>query len=249
MRFIVFCSQNNPRARFAERFSALRKWCKIDVMSIFLYPVYALFHLVLLFWGIWAWMKTKDMSLLITIGVSFGLVYDNLVLSIGIILPPGELLYYISFPRFILHQLVLPWIIYASYLCVLTAGISPLIRRSWVVLLSFIVMGLGIFTRVLPLKLEPVLMDGVYRYVFNGAAGPPIVSILAIGFSACMGFLLWRKLGWPWVFITSVLVFVGEGIPVEMIRRSVGSGGEVLFILAMIGTSEMFFKTKPTVNR
>ena len=108
---------------------------------------------------------------------------------------------------------------------------------------------LGIITRVLPLKLEHVLMDGVNRYVFNGAVGPPLVSILSIGFAAFVGFLLWRKLGWPWVFITSMLVFVGEGIPVEMIRRSVGSGGEVLFIFAMISTAVMLFKTRFTLKQ
>ncbi len=218
-------------------------------MSILLYPLYTFLHLALLIWGIRLWIRTKDLSVLITSAVAFGLVYDNLVLSIGIFLSPGELLYYISFPRFILHQLVLPWIIYASYLFVLKAQISPPGRSKWVILLSFVVMLLGIITRVLPLKLEPVVMDGVNRYVFNGAVGPPVVSILAIGFAGVMGFFLWKKLGWAWVFLTSVMVFVGEGIPVEMIRRSVGSGGEVLFIFAMLSTAVKFFKTRPALRQ
>ena len=66
----------------------------------------------------------------------------------------------------------------------------------------------------------------------EGASGPPIVSIVSIGFAGAMGLLLWIKNRWPWVFITALLVFIFEGIPIELVKRVAGSGAEVLFIMA-----------------
>jgi hypothetical protein len=76
-------------------------------------------------------------------------------------------------------------------------------------------------------------MDGVLRYVATNVSGPPIVSIVSIGFAGVMGIFLWRHAGWPWLTITALLVFIGEGIPSEAIRRVLGSGAEVLFMLVV----------------
>jgi hypothetical protein len=102
--------------------------------------------------------------------------------------------------------------------------------------LSIVVLVLGILTRIVPMDLQPSEMDGLSRYVDEGAAGPPVVSILAVGFAGVMGFLLWRKNKWPWLFLTTALVFIGEGIPVEAMRRVAGSGAEVLFMVTLIMT-------------
>ncbi len=207
-------------------------------MSIVLYPFYTVLHLALLIWGALLWRRTRRISTLIIVAVTFGLVYDNLILSIGNILGAGKLLHVLSVPRFLLHQLVLPWIIYASFEQVRLAGHSWAQRNStrWAIALSLLVMVLGILTRIVPMDLQLLEMDGINRYVDQGAAGPPVVSILAVGFAGVMGLLLWRENKWPWVFLTTVLVFIGEGIPVELVRRVMGSGAEVLFMLALLMT-------------
>jgi len=41
-----------------------------------------------------------------------------------------------------------------------------------------------------------------------------------------------------------VLVFIGEGVPVEIVRRIVGSGAEVLFIIAMLMTERWIEATQ-----
>ena len=80
------------------------------------------------------------------------------------------------------------------------------------------------------------MLDGVTRYVATGTKGPPLVSIFSIGFVGIVGLLLWRRNGWPWEFLAAVLVFVGEGVPVEWVRRILGSGFEVLFLATMLAT-------------
>lgn len=208
-------------------------------MSVLLYPSYTILHLALLAWGLESWRRTRRIGTLIIVAVTFGLVYDNLVLAIGATLGEGKLLFGLSVPRFVLHQLVLPWIIYAAFEQVRLAG-HPWAqgrRARWVIVfLVLVVMALGVLTRILPMDLHPVEMDGVVRYVDEGTVGPPIVSIVSIGFAGVTGFFLWRKNGWVWVLLTAVLVFIGEGLPMEGLRRLVGSGVEGLFIVAMLMT-------------
>jgi hypothetical protein len=178
---------------------------------------------------------------MLVVAVSFGLVYDNLILSVGGFLDGGQLLYALSVPRFILHQLVLPGIIWVTFEQVRLSGArwaQRILAERVIILLSIVVVILGIVTRLIPMHLQLVEMGGINRYMNKGASGPPIVSIASIGFAGAMGLFLWRKSKWPWTFLTALMVFVGEGIPIELIRRVVGSGAEILFIAALLTTEQ-----------
>ncbi len=107
-------------------------------------------------------------------------------------------------PRFVLHQLALPWIIYAAYDQARQAGQGWAQRPAsrWIaVAVSAAVMVAGIATRLWALHLEPEIMDGVLRYVAIGVAGPPIVSIVSIGLVTIGGLVFWRQQRWPWIFL------------------------------------------------
>lgn len=206
-------------------------------MSLVFYPLYAIVHLALLAWGITLWSHTKRASAFLIAAVAFGLMYDNLILSLGNLVGSSEFLYWLSVPRFVLHQLVLPWVIYAAFEQARRMGHAWAQGRvvRWVVgLVSFTVVLLGVLTRIVPMDLQLTEMDGVLRYVDAGAKGPPVVSIVSIGFAGGMGWLLWRKNRYAWLFLTALLVFIFEGIPSEWVRRILGSGAEVLFIVAML---------------
>jgi hypothetical protein len=206
-------------------------------MSLLLYTTYALSHLCLLLWGVIIWRRFRFLSTLLFAAILFGLFYDNLILALGNSIGPGEMLRALSVPRFVLHQLILPWLILGA-----AQQLARADRRHapgpqlWAVGLSALVMAAGIATRVAVLSLEAEVMDGVNRYVAVGTIGPPIVSIISVGFAGVTGFLLWRRHQWPWVFVTVVLAFIAEGIPVEAIRRVFGSGFEVLLMAALIET-------------
>ena len=208
-------------------------------MSTILYPLYTIAHLVVAGWGIAVWRLTRRIGTLLIVLVGLGVVYDNLILSLGNSLGAGPLLLGLSVPRFVLHQLILPWLIVAAFQQAKVAGHRWANHRSsgWIILaLTLVVMAAGISTRLISLNLEPAVMDGVTRYVAVGTKGPPLVSILSIGFVGVVGLLLWRRNGWPWEFLAAVLVFVGEGVPIEWVRRSLGSGFEVLFLAVMLAT-------------
>jgi len=208
-------------------------------MSIVLYSVYTLANLALIIWGVTVWRRTRRAGTLLIVLVTLGVAYDNLILSLGNALGAGTLLHGLSIPRFVLHQLILPWLIYAGFEQARVAGHHWAVHQAsrWVVLaLTLLVVGAGVLTRLAGLELEAEVMDGVTRYVAVGTVGPPLVSILSIGFVGVIGFLLWRRNGWPWEFWAAVLVFVGEGVPVEWVRRGLGSGFEVLFLAVMLAT-------------
>ena len=208
-------------------------------MSILLYSVYTLANLALVIWGITVWQQTRRTGTLLIVLVALGVAYDNLILSLGNALGAGSLLHGLSIPRYVLHQLALPWLIYAGFEQARVAGHSWANHRSskWVILaLTLLVLAAGVLTRLVGLELDAEVMDGVTRYVAVGTVGPPLVSILSIGFVGAVGLLLWRRNGWPWEFWAAVLVFVGEGVPVEWVRRGLGSGFEVLFLAVMLAT-------------
>jgi hypothetical protein len=208
-------------------------------LSIILYSLYTVAHLILAAWGIIVWRHTRRIGTLLIVLVALGVAYDNLILSLGNVLGSGALLLGFSVPRFVLHQLVLPWLIVSAFEQAKVAGHGWANRsasRGIILALTVVVIALGVLTRLVPLELEPQIMDGVTRYIAVGTVGPPLVSIVSIGFVGIVGLSLWRKEGWSWEFLATVLVFVGEGIPVEWVRRGLGSGLEVLFIAAMLAT-------------
>lgn len=210
-------------------------------MSIYLYGFYTLAYLVLLGYGALLWRRQRRISTLLLLAVTFGVFYDNLILTLGNQFEPGAPLHALSVPRFVLHQVVLPWILYAAYAQARQAG------QSWVqkpalgwgaILLSALVMIAGVATRLWGLHLEPEVMDGVLRYVAVGVSGPPIVSIVSIGIVGVGGLAFWRQNRWPWIFLSAVAVFIGETLPDESLRRAVGSALEVVFMAVLFVTQQ-----------
>ena len=220
-------------------------------MSIYLYVLYTIANLALVAWGVTVWRESRRVGTLLIVLVTLGVAYDNLVLSLGNSLGAGPLLLGLSVPRFVIHQLVLPWLIYAGYEQARAAGHAwaQHAASKWVALaLTLFVIGLGVLTRLAGLQLKPEVVDGVTRYMAIGTKGPPLVSILSIGFVGIVAVGLWVRNRWPWEAVATVLVLVGEGIPVEWVRRGVGSGMEVLFLAVMLATDRWLALRKASVG-
>jgi hypothetical protein len=210
-------------------------------MSLYLYLTYTFAYLMLLGYGVVLWGRQRRVSTLLLLLVTFGVFYDNLILTLGNGVGAGALLHALSVPRFVLHQVALPWIIYAAYDQARQAGQGWAQRPAsrWIAVgVSAAVMVAGIATRLWTLYLEPQVMDGVLRYVAIGTVGPPIVSIVSIGLVTIGGLLFWRQNRWPWIFLAGVAVFIGESLPDESLRRVVGSALEVVFLAVLFVTQQ-----------
>ena len=210
-------------------------------MSQTLYLIYTIAYSVLLLYGTRILRRQFHASTALLLIVTFGVFYDNLILAVGNRLGAGDLLWALSVPRFVLHQLALPWIIYAGYDQACQAGQRWAQQRAahWgAITLSVLVMVSGILTRLVGLHLEPEIMDGVLRYVAVGVSGPPIVSIVSIGLVGIIGLGFWRRNRWPWIFLAAVAVFIGESLPDEGLRRAIGSALEVVFLAVLFVTQQ-----------
>ena len=213
----------------------------VSRLSILLYTLYTALYFLLLMWGARLWLAARRLSTALLLAVTFGVFYDNLILALGNVLGAGDLLWALSLPRFVLHQLVLPWIILAMVELARQAGQGWAQPRGafWGgVILSAVVMLAGVATRLATLTLAPAVMDGVVRYVAEGVSGPPIVSIVSIGFAGVVGLGFWRTNRWPWITVAVVLAFIGESIPDEAWRRAVGSAFEVVLMAVLLLTQQ-----------
>jgi hypothetical protein len=207
-------------------------------MGVWIYPLYMLLYLGLLVYGARrVYPRLRQVSTVLIWLVALGVFYDNLILSIGGLIGAGARLEGLSWPRFYLHQLVLPLIIPAAYLQAQRSGqrwAQPPAARWTVLLFTAATITLGILTRLIPMSLQPEIIDGVLRYTASGISGPPLVSLLSIGFALVMGALHWRRNGWPWLFWVSLAVFIVEGLPVQAVRLLLGSGIELLFMWVIL---------------
>ena len=160
----------------------------LQAVSKELYAIYTVAGLFVIAWGVAVWRRTRRAGTLLIILVALGVAYDNLILSLGNTLGVGPPLLALSVPRFVLHQLILPWLIFAAYEQAKVAGHPWANHRAagWLALAStLLVIVLGVLTRLLPMELEATVLDGVTHYVAVGTVGPPLVSILSIGFRLC----------------------------------------------------------------
>ena len=204
-------------------------------MSFILYIAYAIAALALLVAVFLRFLARRSLGRLALCLVLFGLFWDNLILALGNPIGSGPLLLALSLPRFYLHQLFLPWIILTAIEHAARGGATWAEGRRalvWGLVASLALMVTGIMTRLVGLQLEPAVMDGVQRYVATTSKGPPLVSILGIGFLGLASFLGPRKRGWHWTWAFVALTFVIEGVPVVALRRGAGSAVE----LALMGS-------------
>ena len=81
-------------------------------------------------------------------------------------------------------------------------------------------------------------MDGVVRYVAKEINGPPLATIVSIGFTGVVGVAFWRSSGWPWIALAVALAFLGESIPDEAWRRVIGSACEVALMGVLFLTQQ-----------
>ena len=226
-------------------------------MSAYAFPLYAVAHLAIFIWCVSLVRLHHAPGAGIVAMISAGLVYDNLIISLGTTIGSGTLLQLLSWPRFAMHAMLVPFMMIAVVQFASAAGVSWAKDRRWLItvwVLVFAMIAYGVADHLVGLETVPACFDGVLRYTSNlhashfctpdqqqiMGAGPPVPAIVGNLLTLIVGFALWRRAGWPWLVLGSLVMFVAAAVPVSGFGLAPGNGGEVLLQTANAATAWRF---------
>ncbi len=199
----------------------------------------AIAELVLVGWSIRLWRQSNNLAIILLQIVLASLIYDNFVLAAGALLGTGELLMYLNKIRFLVHYLFLPLLIVVGVDLANRAGAAwatPLTQRlSWV--LAFCLGILDVLNQYVGLTLEQTSFAGMIRYTGSNI-GIPIITI-AVSFFVLLigiGIRVRSKGKLPWLFIGTLVAFLGNALPSSVFGSLPASLSEFLMTLSLLVT-------------
>jgi hypothetical protein len=205
--------------------------------------LYALFAVVQLALGIWAVALYRRRPSLGAFTVALPivlLVWDNAVVAIGAAVGDGALLRLLSYPRFAGHAFLTPIWIVTGFEFARRAGVPWLQSRGsriaeWVLYGAMVV--LGVIRSLVLLDMQPVRQAELLYYTNKGGfPGPPIPALVMVLVVIVTGFLVLRRLGWPWMLAGGVVMFFAAAVPTSAVGFWVSNLGEVALSLALVLT-------------
>lgn len=215
-------------------------------MDPFIYALYSLIYLFLFLWGLKMSIKYGVFSLLnVLLLVTFGLVYDNLVLAMGSIIGKGSFLEGLNKIRYWFHAFFTPLLIVFSWAAIREAGIRWMNRRTglflaWIFTLAMVMAEL--IQNTIGIKLDPSQNYGVLSYDSDGSHGPPIMIIGVTVALLLAGITLWKKLKWKWMAIGVILMGIGSAVPIPLESDAVTNGFELILLISLWSTQAFLEK-------
>ncbi len=189
--------------------------------------------------------KRKSYTWILLI-VLFGLIYDNLMIAVGSFIGEGALLKNLNAGRFIIHALITPTMMIFGLGILRNAGVKWTQGKTAHILVcvfATLLIGLGVYTDILLLDLQPRDVLGTLRYANEGGIkGPPIPAILTIIFLIGAGISLWRKTSWKWLALGALFMFIAAAMGMgDMVFIS--NLGEVVLGVANVLTAKRFLNS------
>ncbi len=194
------------------------------------YVLYSLIYLALIVYAV-RMRPDKDLQFRCFIAILAALFYDNFISCIGVLVGAGQVLKFLNFFRFAFHVFITPLLCFIAFSIARQMGVKIAQRKYaavavWVLIAVFIVM--GFLHDIAPMDLTPKVAWGVLTY---SHAEPviPIPVILINVFVIINAVFIWKAIGWPVLFITSLAMFFIGAIQIESLGNVPGNAGEILF--------------------
>ena len=212
-----------------------------------IFPLYPLSHLMIAIaelllagWSIRLWLQSKSVAMIVLSVILLGIGYDNLLLASGRTIGLGELLQSLSQVRFLVHHLVVPFLIVVGVELAHRTGAvwANNFIRSLAWILSIGLGAIDIANRYIGTNLEPVYFAGVLRYTAKSTGGLPIIAIAVTIFVLLVGIGIWIRSGgkWYWLFVGTLIALVGNALPLSMVGTLPGSLAEFFMTLTLLLT-------------
>jgi hypothetical protein len=212
----------------------------------YIYPIGHLLlgmtELLLIGWSIRLWQSSKVLAMVMLPLFLLSTSYDNLVLAFGGWLGEGELLHALTQLRFLLHYLVVPFLLIVGIEFAHRIGIFSIVpstrKFSWT-----LTIGLGLidyFNSYLNLSLVPTEFLGVLRYTQEQPAHPPIVAIGVNLFLIVLSIAIWVRSKGKGVclFWGSLICLLGNAMPLSQVGTLVGSASELVLGMTLLLTEQ-----------
>lgn len=197
-------------------------------------------YLFLLVWVLILIRKQNILTLSnIILLVLIGLIYDNFIIAIGKYVSVGTLLENLSYPRYWLHALFTPTLIlFVWSICVekkLTWAKNFFIKAfAWLLTLGLIVYEL--LTSIKGLELETKWEHGLLTYADSNHSMNGVMVIIITTVLLAIGFIFWKKLHFPWLFVGTVLMIIGSGLAIVFKGFPVMNISEFIFMYSLVLT-------------
>ncbi|MGI9291565.1 MAG: hypothetical protein ACR2QG_09865 [Gammaproteobacteria bacterium] len=226
-------------------------------MSAYLFPTYVFCHLLTLCGALYLARVHKAPGAWLVAMIAAALMYDNLIVSLGASIGIGPTLEMLSWPRFIMHALLTPFMMIAVTQMAVAGGIRWADTQQWRVIVWLLVVAMiavGTYKGLIGLEIFPACFDGIIRYTANlspiffcdesavatQSSGPPIPSIVGNLITLVVGFYLWRHQGWVWLGVGALAMFIAASIPIRTLGMAYSNGGEVLLMFSYVATVARF---------
>ncbi|GAA4065546.1 hypothetical protein [Amphibacillus indicireducens] len=211
-------------------------------MNRTIYSLLTISYIVLFIWGIRLFRKQKQVdSSIVLLFVIFGLIYDNLVLSVGRFIGEGQLLENLSYLRFWLHTLFTPLLI------IFVWQISKNLRLKWAnseiskVTIFLLTLGLIIYQwyqSIRQLKLEVNWERDVLLYENIVEQKIPFMVLITTAIVGWVGILLWKHQKFYWLFVGTAIMIFGSILTIWLKNVPIMNLFELLFIVSLLLTKK-----------
>ena len=174
-----------------------------------------------------------------------GMIYDNLVLSLGSMGVGSAWYAEASTGRFVLHAAALPLLVPFALSAMRTTAIPVAGRRDFTVfcwLVAIAAWCYGFWFDVGQLELAPVEVFDHLRLTSLSDL-PPLGTIAVNLLLIPLGFILWRRTGWLLLFGGALFILLVNGATAaQPWGFFAGNGAEVLFILSLLLTERFLIR-------
>lgn len=163
--------------------------------------------------------------------------YDNLVIALGRLVGEGPLLVALTWPRFVLHVLVLPGLVVALALLARRAGVGWAGHPAALpvaALLATATLAAGVFGELLGLNLAPQHRGDVLLYTHAHSSGPPPGAVAFLLSALVYGGAIGLRARWPWIALAALYTVLVQAAPDIGLRSALVNTGEVLLLATLL---------------
>jgi hypothetical protein len=226
-------------------------------MDAFLYPVITFLYIILFIWSLRFFHESSFWGSSWVLFIIVGLIYNNLILSIGRWIGVGDMLEMLSMFRYLLHVLLTPTLVFVAL------DILRRIHVEWSEYLStriiynlytFSLTVVGVFTEILWINLEPVEVNGIVAYISADSKSHLSYSTLLTLIPLLIsGIMVWKRLRWPILIFGVLLALAGGVLTLIFDSMSLGSAFELILMWSLVVTEQKLkhedFHTTESLNQ